>query len=61
MLVLEMESAIVLQPTKPVLLLLAQSLDLQAEQVFLDACRPAWAARFLEFLELLVMLMHISV
>lgn len=52
---------IVLQPTKPVLLLLAQSLDLQAEQVLLDACWPAWAARFLEFLKLLVMLMHISV
>lgn len=50
-----------LKPTKSVLLLLAQSLDLQAEQVLLDTCRSARAARLLDFLELLIMLMHVPV
>ena len=52
---------IVLRLTESVLLFLSQSLDLQAEQVLLDTCRPSWAARLLEFLKLLVVLMHISV
>lgn len=52
---------IVLRLTESVLLFLSQSLDLQGEQVLLDTCRPPWAAGLLEFLELLVMLMHISV
>lgn len=55
------ELAVVLQPTESVLLFLAQSLDLQAEQVLLDACRPSGAARLLELLELLVILVHVSV